>query len=1444
MGIVYLAQQTALKRSVALKMMSGQGALTGDAADRFRREAEATAGLQHPNIVQIYEIGSIEGVPYFALEYVAGGSLDRDLAGKPQPPREAAAVVETLARAMQHAHERGIVHRDLKPANVLLAGEPAVSAVGARSTPKITDFGLAKQIETDNSQTRSGSILGTPSYMAPEQAEGRSHDIGPAADLHALGAILYEMLTGRPPFTGASILETLEQVRSREPVPPSRLQPRTPRDLETICLKCLEKDPRRRYASAGELADDLHRFLAGEPIRARPVGIIERAWRWCRRKPAIAGLLAALLLVTVGGFALVLWQLQRVQTERDVAEARRREAERNLSLALDINLSVGNLAEELRPLAGTRSETVARILASSRSNFERLLRETGETPQLLEGKARMLNSFSELYVRMGNSKAALASAEEARDLFRRLLDQEESASEEVRRHWRSGLAESLQRTGTVLLRIGRSSDAHVVLKESLALRQTLAHTDDGLERQRDLGDSLFALGDLHVRQGDWSRAHERLGQAVKLLDELAAKHPDERSVRLRLARAHEELGELYSATPSSDVWNLAGAEASFRQSRRLMDELHQLDPENAEYQERWVHAMECVGHMLMKQGKPEAKEHLEAALDRAERLVGQDPANFSRAWLRHRCAHALARLRQETDLKEALRRQNALLADLLPRLEAEMRKDPQNVYLKTSWLALANERTLALLALAKQKEKREENLQAAATILESALRHGEELIRQDPELYDATDRFWYTHLDRSELSKLRGDKPGTSSQRQASHALMVAFYQHKLKGEPDYALWSRGLQEAYTKSAMDFWFISGEHERAMAPLAKAAKILEDLRDREPKERRWLNLLGDLHELWANLLSSRIGEEKNEAKQQESRLEIARLLERRVEFQEKALKLAPDNPDQAEKLADALHSLYQQYQALWDMPRANAVLRRQLDALETFERLKPDWDPLASRDPLASGVQLKPTSITTVFALRNLLDLSESGPRYIPPPIREMESLAAYGDLSRIAEMLYRYVYLIEHMDPAKPADADQGRWALRRVLHLLHRLREKKELPKAWERYLASFAKKLKNWPADKQRPAADLADALDRLDYVGVVDRLMTANRMDELFELLLYEARSVATCNGLEGVVRALWLEAVLCEPRAAVAVLKKAAERLDREPAPGKMERDFLAEMARLRGDVALARRLDPAILERAPDVLMLNVQGAFKDSGQVRTNVLLQRAWKQTLGPQWRDTADTWRFMAFAELGAFELDAAEKAVAQVRAKAPDDPGTRVLVSYLALQRHQFREALTELEPMGKEPMGNWATACTTIRVLAHLGLGEPVDPDAEYLRAATQDATRVWVRVEQGKGVETAVAESRRKVQEKPRDAGWRFRLGAALVKAGKVEEALKLLEPLAEREGFQRDPTYWYYLGEARFQAGKKEQARQAWQKALELFPATGSPDAPRRQLIEKLLKKS
>jgi predicted Ser/Thr protein kinase len=350
MGVVYQARQISLNRPVALKMIRAATLASEDEQRRFHNEAEAVAALDHPHIVPILEVGNHDGQRYFSMKLIGGPSLDTTLAEYANDPRAAARLVKTAAEAVHHAHQRGILHRDLKPANILLDD---------RSEPHVTDFGLAKRMEGDSELTHSGAIMGTPAYMAPEQASGRRGAVTIASDVYGLGAILYATLTGRAPFGADSVEEILGQVRDSVPVSPSKLSPRSPRDLEVICLKCLEKNSERRYSSAQALAEDLGRYLSGEPILARPVGRAQRAWMWCRRNRKITSLVALLVasmvLGTVGSVRFALRARDESQRAKKAAGLADRETER---------------AKEQTELANERLRDVERAQADERVQAE------------------------------------------------------------------------------------------------------------------------------------------------------------------------------------------------------------------------------------------------------------------------------------------------------------------------------------------------------------------------------------------------------------------------------------------------------------------------------------------------------------------------------------------------------------------------------------------------------------------------------------------------------------------------------------------------------------------------------------------------------------------------------------------------------------------------------------------------------------------------------------------------------------------------------------------------------------------------------------------------------------------------------------------------------------------------------------------------------------------
>jgi serine/threonine protein kinase len=546
MGVVYKAQQVALKRTVALKMILAGAHAPPEQRARFRSEAEAVARLQHPHIVQIYEVGEHQGLPFFSLEYVDGGSLAKHLTGTPQPPHPAARLVEMLARAMQHAHERGIVHRDLKPANILLMSGGLVSG-GVVSgewsdptnqdspltihQPKITDFGLAKHLEEAAGVTGSGTVMGTPSYMAPEQARGQVHAIGPAADVYSLGAILYEMLTGRPPFQATTAADTVHQVITEEPVAPTRLQPRVPRDLETICLKCLEKDPQRRYASAQGLAEDLRRFQASEPIVARPASRAERFLKWARRRPALAALLGVIGVAAVIGLGGAIWYNTRLRAERDRAET-------NFHMALR---AVDDLLREVGAEGLAREphmeQTRRRLLEKALAYFQSFLGQASEDPLVRKKVGQAYKQMGDILRLLGRRSEAEAAYEKAINNLSRLAAEYPQDPE-----YRHVLAESYNWLGEVYRSAERHSQARAAHQKAAVILEGLtADFPDRAVYRKDRARSFYNLGIVAKDTNRPKEAEQAFDEAVAILRELTERFPEEAGYGHELALAYLNL---------------------------------------------------------------------------------------------------------------------------------------------------------------------------------------------------------------------------------------------------------------------------------------------------------------------------------------------------------------------------------------------------------------------------------------------------------------------------------------------------------------------------------------------------------------------------------------------------------------------------------------------------------------------------------------------------------------------------------------------------------------------------------------------------------------------------------------------------------------------------------------------------------------------------------------
>ncbi len=564
MGIVYKAHHIRLNRPVALKMIRGAAGGRPQVVDRFNAEARAVAGIDHPNIVKIFDIGEHDGQPYFSLEFLGGGTLARKVGGRPQPAAEAARIVEVLARGVSIAHDQKIIHRDLKPANVLISKD---------GTLKITDFGLVKQLEGDAGQTMTGAILGTPSYMAPEQARGELHKIGAAADQYALGAILYEMLTGRPPFQGMSTLDTLDMVRGKDPVPPSQLQPKLHRDIETICLKCLQKEPTRRYKDVLELAEDLRRFQANEPILARPVSDLEKFRLWCLRNKRVAVLGAAVALSLFGmlvssavGFAVVSGKNRELSVINVNLDAAKKLAEERLDVAVragraandrnkdaveaDLEL-IALLEKRLRDVPAIQAvrdelldKTVKRLEAAAQA-MKDLRKDIGWDPKDEFKNMRSLAAAHRGLAELGLSRNQIDDAMK----HYRLLDEIILALAPIAPPGVDPQFLQIKSRRTLgfvaMYKLGHNEEAQDYFRQAIAMsRAGLAKEPDKDAYKLELANSLGYLAMSEARLGHLEKARDLFREEFDVRKSFSPALAQQREIRRELAGHYEQFADL------------------------------------------------------------------------------------------------------------------------------------------------------------------------------------------------------------------------------------------------------------------------------------------------------------------------------------------------------------------------------------------------------------------------------------------------------------------------------------------------------------------------------------------------------------------------------------------------------------------------------------------------------------------------------------------------------------------------------------------------------------------------------------------------------------------------------------------------------------------------------------------------------------------------------------
>jgi eukaryotic-like serine/threonine-protein kinase len=620
MGVVYRARQRSANRIVALKVIRGDRLVTlprdtqTSAIDRFRHEAQAAAQIEHDHIVTVYEVGEIDGQHFFSMRYVEGRSLAEILRGGPIANRQAAAYLEPVARAVHEAHLRGILHRDLKPQNIL------VDAKTDRAL--VADFGLAKLSEGQEELTQAGEVMGTPSYMSPEQARD-SGRVAAATDVYALGATLYHVLTARPPFQAATPIETLRQVIDREPAPPRQLNPAIDRDLETICLKCLQKEPHRRYESAAALADDLARYLRGEPIVARPLGPAGRFWRWCRRNPVVAGLTTAAALSLL--LALAATSIGYVTTSRALDESERRYRQTRQVIDEFFTLVAEDTLMNQPGMQPLRRELLDKALP----HYRQFLEERGDDPTIRDELATGL-------FRVGRIVEEIDSPEKALPYYLQALPMQEQCVAEtpgdVARL--KALGDTLNALGTVHVRLGQAEPALAAYQRAIAVRRLAADLLPGdREARRTLANSLMNLGIVEREQGRLGPAGELIEEAQRIRRGLLERHPGDIRARRDLGMGHFNLANIAREANRPDAYRDA-----LEAARLAFEQVGRDDPRDLANQQHLILVYRLLADLAdydarLPERTDEEKAHraeqarwmYQKALDQAELLAHRNP---------------------------------------------------------------------------------------------------------------------------------------------------------------------------------------------------------------------------------------------------------------------------------------------------------------------------------------------------------------------------------------------------------------------------------------------------------------------------------------------------------------------------------------------------------------------------------------------------------------------------------------------------------------------------------------------------------------------------------------------------------------------------------------------------------------------------------------------------
>jgi serine/threonine-protein kinase len=1244
-GVVYLADDDELKRQVALKRMRPDLVSNQDLRRRFLREAEVTGRLEHAGIVPIYGLGAdAEGKPYYAMRFIRGESLREAVARFHQadapgrdPSERSTALRQLLTRfvavchAVAYAHSQGYIHRDLKPDNVML---------GTYAETFVVDWGLGRSVtraeadrpvgeETvpsspDSTPSETRGVVGTPAYMSPEQAAGRWDLVGPASDVYSLGATLYAILTGQAPVEKGPLHEVLEKVRRGEVVPPRWRKPGVPPAVEAACLKAMAPRREDRYASASELARDVQAWLDDEPVSAWKEPFSERARRWLKRRRTMV--LTSMAAAAVALVALAIsTALLRVAYQAE-SEAKER-AQRGFRMAQDTSSTLLKLAEDLKPAPGMQVRTLDDILRRASQRYDELRRAVGDSPEITEGKARVLAARSEAQVLLGNTTDALQFAQEAEKLYRGLL---QDGWAEAR--LQAGLAGALERVGAVQPLQGRYREALAAHQEARDLRARLVQEHPARPpAQLDLAMSHHWIGNILNGEGDALGAEREYRSALMLRQRVAERDPENRDARARLARSQVSLGDM-----AWEHWDRNGALRHYARAVELLDDLLRHDPDNHEWRRQRTEAALVLGESLQLRGKEkEALRHFEEGLAVARRSVGLDPAHSEWRRILLRARKDVDTVRLARDPTARLRAFAAMYREMIPEAEELARLDPANLEWRMRWAGMRRSLASTLLSLAQVSGSadllaanvvgsRSGNVLTSLAVLGCAVAPpgavGEvlgpnQMVRQAMQreaarLLDEVEPVLLTlarqHPDRhafmkdvqvarrlrAQLHEALGSHSAAREARQAAFRVELDYYQRRYAADPGNLSWVWRL----ANTCRDHSYQASDPPLSVDLSRRAVALAEELRRREPENLRWLDMLAWAHD--ANALAHRgvalaLATDRHPTDAAAwsqtylgSRGYAQFQASARAAFRarERLAYLRTDAPDALRELAQEYQKLAESCRARKDIPGVRAAYEKHLAALEHLYRVFPEE---ARRDPFNRDPDIAYEIVAPHF------------------PERLRAARAQVGNFDRLFwntpqpflanELLHQLIGLVKHLDVSRPAEAAEARWALRRGLALLDELKAFGQLARPLAMLVPFFEERLSLLPSPPTEIALDdsLAGVLRRMSYAPLLRRLGD-DRPRDLAMLLAADARDADAFPWAAEALRRLVLAELLAEPGRLAPLLKAARDLAADRPDPlGPAGRRLLAALALYSGDRATARALDarvekagtnPALLER--------------------------------------------------------------------------------------------------------------------------------------------------------------------------------------------------------------------------------------------------------------------